>query len=227
MKIGETYNKLTVVKKLNECSGTNRLWLCRCECGNLVKSTAYKISSGHTKSCGCLVKETAAANFQKEIGKTYQMLRILKDSGKRTKGGQRIVTCRCACGQETDVVFSKLTGGYTHSCGCYARKIRQATLKNRTKEDIQRGIQKQRDQKQLIEGTRVLNINKPNQLLKNNTSGRKGVTFDKSRQKWLAQIEFQGKHHFLGRYSQFEDAVKAREEAEEKYFQPILDQYDK
>ncbi|WP_088816356.1 MULTISPECIES: AP2 domain-containing protein [Listeria] len=229
MKIGEKYNKLTVLEKLNEFSGksTNRLWLCRCDCGNLVKTTGYKIQSGHTKSCGCLVKETAASKFQVEIGKKYHMLAILSDTGKRTKGGQRIVTCRCDCGQETDVIYGKLTSGQTKSCGCLAKERRSQAFKKRSAEDIRKGIQKQRDERILIEGTRIVNINKPQQLLKNNKSGRKGVTFDKERKKWMAQIWFQGKKHFLGRYTNFEDAVKAREKAEEEYFQPILDKYDK
>ena len=55
-------------------------------------------------------------------------------------------------------------------------------------------------------------------MFSNNTSGHKGVTFDKSRNKWMAHIKLNGKHKTLGRFVKFEDAVKARKEAEEKYF---------
>lgn len=48
----------------------------------------------------------------------------------------------------------------------------------------------------------------------NNTSGRKGVYYDKSRNKWMACITFNKKTTYLGRFDTFDDAVKARENAE-------------
>lgn len=51
----------------------------------------------------------------------------------------------------------------------------------------------------------------------NNTSGRKGVYWDKARNKWAAWITIKKKHIFIGRFDTFDDAVKAREKAEEKY----------
>lgn len=51
-----------------------------------------------------------------------------------------------------------------------------------------------------------------------NTSGVTGVTWDKNRNKWIAQIHINNKNIHLGRFISFEDAVKARKKAEEKYF---------
>lgn len=56
-----------------------------------------------------------------------------------------------------------------------------------------------------------------------NKSGVKGVCWDKNREKWVAQIEFQGKNYNLGRYDKIEDAAAARKEAEEHLFGPFLD----
>lgn len=53
-------------------------------------------------------------------------------------------------------------------------------------------------------------------LQSNNTSGVKGVS--KRRNKWRARITVEGKTLALGTYEEFDDAVKAREEAERKYF---------
>ena len=50
-----------------------------------------------------------------------------------------------------------------------------------------------------------------------NTSGITGVSYDKSRGRWLAQIKVDYKKIFLGRFKNKEDAVKARMEANEKY----------
>ena len=52
----------------------------------------------------------------------------------------------------------------------------------------------------------------------NNTSGKTGVSFYSSQQMWSAEIHCNGKHIRLGMFSNFEDAVKAREAAEIKYY---------
>ena len=53
---------------------------------------------------------------------------------------------------------------------------------------------------------------------KNNTSGVRGVHFDKDRGLWVAQIMFQRKAHILGRFKTKREAVKARLAGEEEYF---------
>ena len=51
-----------------------------------------------------------------------------------------------------------------------------------------------------------------------NTSGRKGVWRDKRTGNWVAEIYVNKKKINLGHFKRFEDAVKAREKGEEKYF---------
>ena len=46
----------------------------------------------------------------------------------------------------------------------------------------------------------------------------KGITWEKSRNKWVAQIFVNSRHLFLGRYDTEEDAKEARKQAEIKYF---------
>lgn len=45
----------------------------------------------------------------------------------------------------------------------------------------------------------------------NNTSGYKGVTWDKNRQKWVAKTRHLGKHIFIGRFGTAEEAADAYE----------------
>lgn len=52
----------------------------------------------------------------------------------------------------------------------------------------------------------------------NNTSGVTGVCFNKNKMKWQATIKYNKKQIFLGYFKEFDDAVKTRKEAEEKYF---------
>jgi hypothetical protein len=50
-----------------------------------------------------------------------------------------------------------------------------------------------------------------------NTSGVTGVSFKKSEGRWIAAIALHQKQIHLGYFRNFEDAVKARKEAEKKY----------
>lgn len=52
----------------------------------------------------------------------------------------------------------------------------------------------------------------------NNTSGKSGVSFYKQAGKWSAEIHVNNEHIRLGMFVNFEDAVKAREAAELKYY---------
>lgn len=55
-------------------------------------------------------------------------------------------------------------------------------------------------------------------LPKTNTSGHKGIVWDKKNNKWQAQIKVNQKNHHLGRFIELEEAKKARQEAERLYF---------
>lgn len=59
---------------------------------------------------------------------------------------------------------------------------------------------------------------KNKKIPKNNTSGHKGVCWNKSAKKWIAYIGKNKKLYNLGSFEYIEDAIKARKEAEEKYF---------
>lgn len=65
---GQKYGRLTVVKRGPDkmCGTTVRVrqtrWFCECECGTQVLVVGHKLRSGHTKSCGCLKRESSVAD---------------------------------------------------------------------------------------------------------------------------------------------------------------------
>lgn len=63
-----------------------------------------------------------------------------------------------------------------------------------------------------------INNMKNQKLNKNNTSGYKGVYYNKTTNKWWAEIHYNNKKIWLGSYIELNDAIKARKEAETKYF---------
>ena len=52
----------------------------------------------------------------------------------------------------------------------------------------------------------------------NNTSGVTGVYWHKRHESWVARIGVKNKSIYLGDFSNFDDAVKARHNAEKIYF---------
>lgn len=53
--IGKRFGNLEVIEMLEKRAKDRRvIWKCKCDCGNIAKTTARQLVSGKTKSCGCL-----------------------------------------------------------------------------------------------------------------------------------------------------------------------------
>lgn len=50
---GMKFGMLSVIAKSERRSGTNPVWICRCECGNETEIIQENLLNGHTISCGC------------------------------------------------------------------------------------------------------------------------------------------------------------------------------
>lgn len=55
-----------------------------------------------------------------------------------------------------------------------------------------------------------------NEENKNNSSGVRGVHYDKDRKRWVAQLMFQRKTHLTGRFKTMREAIAARRQAEKR-----------
>ena len=53
-RIGLSYGRLTVIRHEGKDSRNKHLWLCKCDCGNEKIVVSDNLSSGKSKSCGCL-----------------------------------------------------------------------------------------------------------------------------------------------------------------------------
>ena len=52
--IGERFGKLVVLEESGKNKKKEILWLCQCDCGNKTLVPTYSLTSGNTKSCGCI-----------------------------------------------------------------------------------------------------------------------------------------------------------------------------
>jgi len=80
-------------------------------------------------------------------------------------------------------------------------------------------------EEQFVANTHVSRI-KNKTINKNNTSGVRGVAWHSSRKKWIARLHFKGKVYQLGAFDELDDAIKARKDAEEKYYDNFLKEHE-
>ncbi len=107
---GQRFNRFRVVRFWRKNKHHQSTWLCRCDCGNTRIIRGGDLTSGNTKSCGCL-----AAKIN-ELGNRYERLVIIAEA--ETVNSNAMWLCKCDCGNETVVSGSNLRSGSTKSCGC-------------------------------------------------------------------------------------------------------------
>lgn len=158
--------------------------------------------------------------FKDLTGQKFNRLRVL-GLGERNSAGQLQWKCKCDCGNIVLVTTTYLKTGHTKSCGCLNRE--KASNRLQTEKFI-KSRENYRKNNFLKENTSLALIGSK-KVRKNNTSGVTGVNYIKNIKKWNASIFFKGKKINLGYFENIDNAIKARKEAEEKYFKPILEKY--
>lgn len=198
--IGRRYGNLMVNKLTDEYNAHNRrLYKCTCLlCGKERLATKQNLQKGEIKDCGNHHK------YNDISGNRYSNLIALNISG-RDSHGRIIWHCICDCGKYCNVAYGDLVSGKTKSCGC---------------------LLKEKIEEMYVAGTAPCKLieTKPRST---NTSGITGVYFDKSRNKWCAEIMFQKKKYHLGRYKNKEEAIIVRKKAEKEIFGGFLEWYAK
>lgn len=223
---GQRFGRLVVIEKaLSKKYKNGRIkgrWLCRCDCGNTKIVTTDGLKYNTTKSCGCLNNEKRKSRYNDLTGKKIGKLTVLKKEKERSHFGTINWLCQCDCGNKVVVMSGNLVTGNSTSCGC---KTIEATRKNGQKyyKKAFEGLK----EKHLKENTNLSLISKNKPQSNNKTSGIRGVHWDDTHEKWIAKLNFKGKTVLNKTFSVKQDAINARKEAEEKYFKPILDKYDK
>ena len=136
---------------------------------------------------------------------------------------RKYAICKCDCGNIKSIRKTSLTMKKcpTRSCGCIQRQVANSignkTIAKNSRKQIERNVTYNTN-------FQVITQDKPPA---NNTSGVKGVSWNKGKKAWDAYIGIHGKRICLGRYAKFEDAVKARKRAEEEYYQPLIEELKK
>lgn len=91
---GQRFGRLTVICRDGSISG-HSAWLCQCDCGNMTRTTACSLKSGHTMSCGCYAKKCAADRAK--IAGAARGMQLVKHggAGSRLYGIWKAMRDRC------------------------------------------------------------------------------------------------------------------------------------
>jgi hypothetical protein len=74
--LGGRYGRLTVIGKEGHTTDGIALYLCKCDCGNMISVPSQRLTSGRTTSCGCYRSEVARANSTKHGYSGTRLYRI-------------------------------------------------------------------------------------------------------------------------------------------------------
>lgn len=230
---GQKFGRLTALYRVeNKYYGNNNhataMWHCICECGNECDKSAVSLRQGKVKSCGCYFKDRI-----REANTLYNKYNFDNDeyiigytNNKNPYGKNEFYIDYEMYDRIKEYTWFFNPGGYLMAKEKNSKKdifmhrlIMDILDKPELIVDHIKGKYTRNDNrlKNLRIATMAENVRNSG-LQSNNTSGVIGVYWNKKEQKWKAQINYNYKRIFLGTFENFTDAVKARKEAEEKYF---------
>lgn len=121
---GMTFGELTVIREVNDkrCRG-QRVWECKCSCGNVKELAAYDLKAGYIKTCGdhkihnnIYCKEKSYGDL---TGKRFGHLTVLGLANKdKWRYGHKSWSCICDCENETIKDTHQLISNKYKTCGC-------------------------------------------------------------------------------------------------------------
>ena len=197
-------------------------WLCECECKKQTIVRQSDLKRNKSLSCGCLNREIMSVMMQ-ELMKKYNDYEIQEDYViMYTQKGEPFYVDLEDFWRVRDICWHINDDGYV--AGKYKKKIVLLhrfvmNCPDNILVDHIHGKKSRIDNRK--ENLRIATRSQNNTnvgLRKNNTSGTSGICFKKEFNKWCARISYNKKRIHLGYFENYNDAVKARKEAEEKYF---------
>lgn len=246
--IGQEFGLLKVIAQTNDNIDKNgvhrRMWVCECQCKkenkNIKIVSTGKLREGSVKSCGCLKDKPKRKLNKYDLSGEYgigwtsneneEFYFDLEDYDKIKDYTWRRHARRG--GLEKGYLVTQVEHGIRGKENHFIETIFfHKLVVDYQLVDHKNGNKLDNRKQNLRDCTQSQNMmNVP--LKKNNSSGIVGVTYNKKSQKWWARINPQkGKRIFLGQFSEKDDAIKARLQAEKEYYgefapqQHLFEQY--
>lgn len=220
--VDQVYGRLTVIEEADSHitpGGSKKTrWLCKCECGNTKEINQGDLRNGKTQSCGCLQKElsvkrktTHGYSAGTTRDPTYTTWARMKarcnnpnEKGYSNYGGKDITY---------DPRWETFEG--------FLEDMDERPKGNYSIDRVDSNLGYFKDNCRWVsDESGIQPINKG--LSSRNNSGVKGVYWNPRNKTWTATLNVNKKRVLNKSFKNIEDAIAAREAAEEKYHAPLL-----
>ena len=225
---GMEFGYLKAVEQTGKSSRGDNVWLFECKCGNTVELPASRVVSGNTLSCGCL--RGAAMKASRKYFDGTSIVQSMADVTVNPNSSSGYVGVSQKRGKWQAYITYK---GVHYSLGAYVNVEDAVKARSRAKElviadaaglldfytELEKLLPQLPDKNSIsekeIERKAWTVNNGPNSaaVRSDNKSGCKGVYYHKGM--WEARICYLGCRFYLGRFAAKEDAVIARQTAEQ------------
>lgn len=230
-KHGTIVSRLKILKATDQRNNGSIVYQCQClDCGrtNVYMSAANlrgRIKNQSQMGCGCVKQKEKLAPPKDIVGQKFGRLTPVKLIEKN--GYKSMYDCVCDChgkeggpGKKT-VSYNNLVNGHRKSCGC----LTAASIARWNKQALEK------TKKELVPGTTYNSAySMREKLSKNSSTGVKGVSFVKNNKGevigYRTYIVKNGKQIYGGTFPTISEAAKVREELEETYFKPLLNELE-
>lgn len=223
---GQKFGELLVLERAEDyilpCGKHQTMWKCQCSCGKITITRALQLKNGESQSCGHLQKIRAAQAGAKKIKLPTYDLSHEYGLGYTTQGIMFIFDLEdyekikdipwkvnrngylCAKVNKKNIMMSRLILDVTDPKILVDHIHGSKTCLDNRKSNLRCATVSQNG------------MNK--KLSAYSTSGVTGVGFDAKRNKWRARIKVNKFDMHLGYFETKEEAIHARQLAEDKYF---------
>lgn len=232
---GKTFGRLKVIRQIEDrilpCGQHESMWLCECVCGNKTEVPGRDLKNGNIRSCGCLFRELSSDRLKKH---NKWLDDVFTDEHGSYRVGFTSNTNKEFYVDEEDYEKVKdycwcehvLKNGYhaleTHDVET-GKTIRMHWIIMGKNYDHKNLNPLDNRKNNLRVATRKQNAQN-HSLRKDSTSGFSGVNWVERDQVWIARISVNNKRISLGYYKNKDDAIKARLNAELKYYKEFAPQ---
>ena len=223
---GRTFGRLTVLYQSDDYIKPNGIhearWHCICNCEehNEIDVLAYLLKNGHTKSCGCLRKETTTLT-NKQSKKKYNIYDLSGEYGiGYTSRGKKFYFDKDDYDLIKDICWSINSSGYLMGKDINGNQVKFHRLVTQCFNSIldvhhinKNKLDNQKKNLMILTRTNHKRIH-----CKNDDDNKIGITWSDIKHKWQVYITVNYQLIHLGYFDDINDAIKVRKEAEAKYW---------